>query len=590
MGERAERGMLRRERSLKRTLRSMEPHGTTNARPREEEGPHTIEMKPLRKTRSMGLKFDRLDPQQQKHDTMEHQLLQQNQAKNEQQTRMVAQQCYYRQHELRPSSSFGNISNSNTFTKTSGGKENLFPPTMRPFGIRTPLPPYSSPAPPEASPVESSLGGKPGRGFGDEAVFGGPWRARTLGHPLSSNPMNFVLSPPSGPSNSEPRAIKQRQSFAALSAIRESNVTEQGIPARDVGALASKTARLRHRASLVLTPLGFRSKKSSPAVLAAPGTVISTSARPSAGSPFDSVLQSFRVGSARKASAGTAASGLSGASRRSRAESLREKLKRYFRKSSGESTGPPSRLEQIGMEAHGRSQDHEQSGKPDQHVEARKGYYTSGTAGSASSPLQPSSPALQPIGLGIGSGKSPSDMSDAGTTQSKSRVTSWADSSVAETVPGHPFGESAAASRLSMIAEDEFSNNPNSPSRLGRASGKRYSSIGSGFLKKILRRSGTGSQENMLQRAQAMGHVEQPSVENRSCLTLASLAAEESAGYSASSTAGRRHSSFAPLTSWRQKMTVRSVTPDVAGIIAEEDGVDNAYVSSLTFLYEALDA
>jgi hypothetical protein len=534
MGERAERSLLRRERSLKRTLRGQEPGMGVGIGEREEIGNENLRLErksncqlrgKMEQYQRQSYEVDiqhRLDKQRQPQ--QQHGIISNITASNESSNRKIVNQ-------------YGYVMNRNS-------KENDSPSVAlaRPE-VYTPLPPYSS------SPLAGSVNGN------------------------ASSPFSRVVKPRKSTFQVQENggfpsiSVHQNDPGGHLAQTLDTTPEEMGFSSinrrQRSSALVSRTSYLRHRASFMMSPLGVRALK------LRPQTPLSRLELAGESNGLENAVSSH-VGT-RQVSAGSGTSKLSGWSRRSGgSESLRDKLKRwYVRKASGASI--PGKSQRTGQSGDSRAAVDDEAVIPRQQVEAKRNYFRANTMieknrgeveslshrvcpwvnrHSLSQVIDDSRPATPMGGFQAGQSIDPispdlakpvTEDSETGTMKSKSRVTSWADSSVAGTTIGAAMSpQSGDGSRLGMIKEDErmgpqFETHILAKMLLGEEAAdleeppssqretlaadsvttervvnvpmpsasytKRYSTgIGSNFLKRwILRRSGTASRENVVE-------------------------------------------------------------------------------------------
>jgi hypothetical protein len=276
--------------------------------------------------------------------------------------------------------------------------------------------------------------------------------------------------------------------------------------------------KLRHRGSFLFTPFKKRAPESN-------------------ANASESTPQTHLFGScseSRKVSASSS----------KKSETLKDKLKRYFRKTSSESTSTTS-------------------GLPPQHIEARRihfGNFLSVPDTTTTENIIQHSSLESRVNIDLSSSPPAYDAFDYSnnattnrtsppssetTVQSKSRVTSWADSTVVTENP------------LSIINEDEGDITALPP----LPADKRVSSIGSSFLRRFIRGRAASSA------SQATAPT------SKAPLSLATAPNCDDVGQSGSRQPSASHATLPSqryrtsllslASSWRNKTTVRSVTPDV---------------------------
>lgn len=284
-----------------------------------------------------------------------------------------------------------------------------------------------------------------------------------------------------------------------------------------------------------------------------------------------------------------------------RSETLKDKLKRYFRKTSASSSasGPMGGGVNGGLPISNSVTVGSNISIPPQHIEARRIHFGHGVTADERVRLErgqaaPSSspPAYDEFGrveyatvvteqTSTRQQKtfSPTGVSETGTVKTRSRVTSWADSSLlsdddpALEPDDHP---------LSIIAEDETLQ-PQSDEDEGDITAlppvppeKRNSSISSSFLRKfpfIPRRGASNSSTTLAAPAISVTH-EHSSTSSRNVLTASrpfsgALSPSDGKGSGRDNQQKTRRGSLLSIASWRGKMTVRSVTPDCTPVTEE---------------------
>jgi hypothetical protein len=241
-----------------------------------------------------------------------------------------------------------------------------------------------------------------------------------------------------------------------------------------------------------------------------------------------------------------------------KSETIKDKLRRYFRKTSGESSRSAS-------------------GLPPQHIEASRPHFgdfisTQSTAGiesvahytpnATSHVLQASSSppaydAIETFARQNQHSRVVSPIQSEATLRSRSRVTSWADS----TVDGSVICPEV---QLSMIAEDESSHGDVTalPTLINK---KRNSSLSSSFFRTFLRKRDRGDANTSVGLAPAENTSRSRQIPDSlgSAGKGSSLSVNQSLVGSVSTSQHRRSSLLSITTSWRNKATIRSITPDI---------------------------
>jgi hypothetical protein len=227
-----------------------------------------------------------------------------------------------------------------------------------------------------------------------------------------------------------------------------------------------------------------------------------------------------------------------------KSETLKDKLRRYFRKSSGESvstTGlPPQHIEATRLHF-GNFINIKDSSTADNNAQN-----ASGENGDRLTPSPPAYEALLLVEDGANSQRVCTPVKSEITTESKSRVTSWTDSTIPESVI-------TQENQLSIIAEDDgdITALPTFPSE------KRSSSLGSNFFKRLIRSRGPSISHD----CNASGGIP-PTNQESGQFGSVSTPTTKGSVYQTLQSKRRRGSLLSLTTSWRNKSTVRSVSPE----------------------------
>jgi hypothetical protein len=296
-----------------------------------------------------------------------------------------------------------------------------------------------------------------------------------------------------------------------------------------------KSKKLRHRPSFLITP--FRKKLGD--------------------NPKPTLAQNTNSSQPPRIFSPTTGSRQVSQSSSKKSETLKDKLRRYFRKTSAESASTHVTVAAL----------------PPQHIEARRIHFgnflsvpnsqpTLGEGHPSASEHKDITPASSPPAYDAFSSfdysnnihRANSPEASEATMQTKSRVTSWADSTVT--------GSVAQENQLSVIAEDEaaagdISALPPVPTD------KRSSSLGSSFLRQFMRSRATiNTQDDSNSTAAPIITKTQHTVHQAIYQNPASTAENTPNAHDTLPSQRRRSSLLSLAANWRNRATVRSITPD----------------------------
>ncbi|KAF2673024.1 hypothetical protein BT63DRAFT_451054 [Microthyrium microscopicum] len=334
--------------------------------------------------------------------------------------------------------------------------------------------------------------------------------------------------------------------LAASSPLRDTTTT-------NIDETTLTTRKIRHRASFMFTPFRKRDASKTSTLNTSPPTGITAS---------EATSRKVSATSSRKVSA-----------------TLRDKLRRYFRKPSL----TPSTTSTTG------------GGIPAQHITASRPHFSThnlsplptdlvppvGAHAIVDAHLRASSTIADPFSASRGSTPTPDSnqqhlLSVSLTehrhiTAESSRVTSWADSSIAGTVTS---GGNDLYGGLDAIVEDTPRQNtkdrdtpdPYSPERLGelllaKSRRGRAGSLGNSFLKRLIRRPGASSQTTLDDPEQSLLDA-LPSLDTHIPSEPRAFVGGAEPAYD-TLPSPRRRASLLQFASWRHtKPTIRSISPE----------------------------
>ena len=414
----------------------------------------------------------------------------------------------------------------------------------------------------------TGTGRSPFAGFGvrkTRSMYG--WSGVRDGEARDSSPVGATLKPAAEKAAVFPRVstrakeeAETRSGQPAVLDVSTDSAPNPSLPTEPDDSEPIRVRRVRKRPSLLLIATPFKKRGTGVENARIPDVPLAPSAEES----------------------GTGSRKVSWASSR-RSQGLRDKLRRYFRRASGGSTTTPDTGRDVPK-------------LPPQQVEARRLHFGEGRASAAlfaagldaetaASTVAAADPTVAfredtpPTLAGVLLGdRVASPALSEGTARSKSRVTSWADSTIASTA-------AASTERLSIIAEDELGHGSaprlfqlrTAPSPKAsetteerqRLSGSA-TSMGGSFLRRLIRRPTSESNESSQRTEEESAGGEKPVAGNTVYDSLPSQ---------------RRRASFVSIASWRNRATVRTVAASNDVPTVEEDkqeAVSTAATVSIT--------